>query len=239
MLAVMPDLDALVVAVGGGGLISGMATVAEAQNRTIEVIGVQIDHFPSMAAHLGKWAGSVTGGPLIAEGIAVPVPGVRSAAHAAALVDDMIVIDEGRIKAAIALLLQIEKNLCEGAGAAGLAAVLAHPQRFAGRRVGLVLCGGNIDNRLLTAVLQRQIVRDEKLFRLRNQLPDLAGMLEQLCTEIGQGGGNVNIVVHDRTFLAHDAKSAGVEVGIEVAKPEARLRIGEQLAAAGFLVEPR
>ncbi len=239
MLATMPDLDALVVAVGGGGLISGMATVAKAQDRPIEVIGVQSDHFPSMAAHLGKWTGAVTVGPSIAEGIAVAVPGLRTAAHAAVLIDDMIVIDEGRIETAIALLLQIEKTLCEGAGAAGLAAVLAHPGRFAGRRVGLVLCGGNIDNRLLTAVLQRQLVRDEKLFRLRIQLPDMAGMLGQLCTEIGEGGGNINSVVHDRTFLAHDAKSARVEVEIEVAEPEARLRISERLSAAGFVIEPR
>ena len=237
MLRVQPDLDALVIAVGGGGLISGMAVVARARARPLEVIGVQSARFPSMAAHLGKWSGGVPGGASIAEGIAVAVPGRRTALHAAALVDDMIVVDEGRIETAIALLLQIEKTLCEGAGAAGLAAVLAQPERFAGRKVGLVLCGGNIDNRLLTAVLQRQMVRDRKLFRLRVQLSDQAGTLGQLCTEIGMAGGNINTVVHDRTFLVNDAKSARVELEVEVVDPAVRTTIEERLTALGFVVE--
>ena len=218
-------------------MISGMAVAARAHHRPVEMIGVQSDHYPSMAAHLGLWSGGVPGGPSIAEGIAVASPGVRTALHAAALVDDIFVIDEGRIETAIALLLQVEKTLCEGAGAAGLAAVLANPARFAGKRVGLVLCGGNIDNRLLTAVLKRQLVRDEKLFRLRIQLSDIAGMLGQLCTEIGLGGGNINSVVHDRTFLASDAKSARVEVEIEVADAAARSNVLDRLKAAGFVIE--
>ena len=237
MLAIKSDLDAMVVAVGGGGLISGMAVATRATQPGIEIIGVQSTQFPSMAVHLGKWPGPVPGGSSIAEGIAVAAPGRRTALHAAALVDDMIVIDEGRIETAIALLLQVEKTLCEGAGAAGLAAVLAHPERFSGRKVGLVLCGGNIDNRLLMAVLQRQLVRDEKLFRLRIHLPDRVGLLGQLCTEVGSLGGNINSVVHDRTFLATDAKSARVEIEIEVPEPSIRNQIIHRLIAVGFQVE--
>ena len=237
MLRVQPDLDALVIAVGGGGLISGMAVVARERARPIEVIGVQSDRFPSMAVHLKKWDTGVPGGSSVAEGIAVAMPGKRTARHAAALVNDMIVVEEGRIETAIALLLQIEKTLCEGAGAAGLAAVLAQPTRFAGRKVGLVLCGGNIDNRLLTAVLQRQLVRDEKLFRLRVQLPDQAGTLGLLCTEIGLAGGNINTVIHDRTFLANDAKSARVELEVEIADPDVRTLIETRLDTLGFTIE--
>ena len=180
---------------------------------------------------------SAIGGSSIAEGIAVATPGIRTAQHVQALVSDMIVVDEGIIETAIALLMQIEKTLCEGAGAAGLAAVLAQPERFAGRKIGLILCGGNIDNRLLTAILQRQLVRDERLFRLRVQLHDQAGTLGQLCTEVGLAGGNINSVVHDRTFLANDAKSARVELEVEVADPATRIAITTRLEALGFHIE--
>jgi threonine dehydratase len=139
MLEAQPDLDVLVVAVGGGGLIAGVATVARALYPQIEIIGVQSELYPSMAAHIGAWDKPVTGGASIAEGIAVAVPGERTRRHVAALVDDIVVVPEHRIETAIALLLQIEKTLCEGAGAAGLAAVLAEPERFRGKRVGLIL----------------------------------------------------------------------------------------------------
>lgn len=237
MLRAKPDLDVLVIAIGGGGLISGVAAAARGIQSDIEIVGVQSERYASMAAHLGKWPSVGIGGASIAEGIAVATPGVRTALHAEALVDDVMVVDEGKIETAIALLLQIEKTLCEGAGAAGLAAVMAQPERFHGRKVGLILCGGNIDNRLLTAVLQRQMVRDEKLFRLRIQLPDQAGTLGQLCTEVGGAGGNINSVVHDRTFLATDAKSARVELEVEVADPAVRDRIETRLAELGFHIE--
>lgn len=237
MLREQPDLDAMVISVGGGGLISGVAIVAQAMSPQIEIIGVESANYPSMAAHMGLWPHPALGGSSVAEGIAVATPGIRTAQHAKALVSDMIVVNEGAIETAIALLLQIEKTLCEGAGAAGLAAVLAQPERFAGRKVGLILCGGNIDNRLLTAILQRQLVRDERLFRLRVQLPDQAGTLGQLCTEVGLAGGNINSVVHDRTFLANDAKSARVELEIEVADPAYRNTITSRLEALGFHIE--
>ncbi len=238
MLGVRNDFDALVVAVGGGGLIAGMASVSRAVSPATEIIGVQSERYPSMAAHLGHFVGAIPGGPSIAEGIAVATPGARTALHAKAHVDDVVVVGEGQIETAISLLLQIEKTVCEGAGAAGLAAVLAAPQRFAGRRIGLVLCGGNIDIRVLTAVLQRQLVAEKRLVRLRIDAPDTAGTLGLLCSEIGQAGGNINSVVHDRTFLSTGAKSVRVEVEVEVADPAALAIIEQRLAVMGFVIVP-
>lgn len=237
MLGARADLDVLVVAIGGGGLIAGVATVARALHPGLAVIGVQSDRFPSMAKHIGKWDKDVPGGASIAEGIAVAVPGERTRRHVAALIDDIIVVPEHRIETAIALLLQIEKTLCEGAGAAGLASVLADPERFRGKRVGLILCGGNIDNRLLGAILQRQMVREQRLFKLCIQLADQQGQLGVLCTEIGLAGGNINTVVHDRTFLVNDAKSARVELEVEVADPAMRPAIEARLTELGFMLE--
>lgn len=237
MLDTRADLDTLVVAIGGGGLIAGVATVAHALRPGLEVVGVQSDRFPSMAKHIGKWDGEVLGGASIAEGIAVAVPGERTRRHVAALIDDIVVVPEHRIETAIALLLQIEKTLCEGAGAAGLAAVLAEPERFRGKRVGLILCGGNIDNRLLRAVLQRQMVREGRLFKLCIQLADQQGQLGLLCSEVGLAGGNINTVIHDRTFLVNDAKSARVELEIEVADAAMRQAIEARLTELGFGLE--
>lgn len=237
MLAVQPELDALVVSIGGGGLISGVAVAARALRPQIELIGVQSALFPSMAVATGRWDGVVPSGPTIAEGIAVAVPGQRTRAYVEALVDDIIVVDEGRIETAISLLLHIEKTLAEGAGAAGLAALLSDPGRFKGRRVGLILCGGNIDGRLLTGILRRQQVRDGLVFRLAVQLPDRAGALGQLCAEIGSLGGNIDTVSHDRSFLASDAKSARVEIEVELADALMRGPLEARLEERGFRVE--
>ncbi len=237
MLEAQPDLDCMVVAIGGGGLISGVAVAAKALSADIEIIGVQSERYPSMAHHLGHWAREGIGGASVAEGIAVAVPGERTRRHVAALVPDIMVVKESIIETAIALLLQIEKTVCEGAGAAGLASILAEPKRFAGRRVGLILCGGNIDNRLLGAILQRQMVRDERLFKLCIQLADQQGQLGVLCTEIGLAGGNINTVAHDRTFLVTDAKSARVELEVEVADPAMRPAIEKRLTELGFVLE--
>lgn len=236
MLRVRNDFDALVVAVGGGGLIAGMAAVSRAMAPSTEIIGVQSELYPSMAAHLGYFAGPVAGGSSIAEGIAVAAPGVRTARHAKALIDDVVVVAERQIESAISLLLQIEKTVCEGAGAAALAAVIADPARFNGRRIGLVLCGGNIDIRVLTAVLQRQLVAERRLVRLRIDVPDTAGTLGLLCSEIGHAGGNINSVVHDRTFLATGAKSVRVEVEVEFADPAALAVIEQRLESHGLAV---
>ncbi len=236
MFGTRPDLDVLVVAIGGGGLIAGVATVARALHPGLEVVGVQSDRYPSMAQHFGSWDKDVPGGASIAEGIAVAVPGERTRRHVSARVDDIIVVPEHRIETAIALLLQIEKTLCEGAGAAGLAAVLDNPERFKGKRIGLILCGGNIDNRMLGAILQRQMVREERLFQLCVQLADQQGQLGMLCSEIGLAGGNINTVVHDRTFLANDAKSARVVLEVEVADSAMRPLIEGRLEKLGFVL---
>jgi len=237
ILAQEPAMDVLVVAVGGGGLISGIAVAAQALQPDVEILGVQSERYPAMAKFLGCWDGTAMEGASIAEGIAVSVPGLRTRRHVEALVRDIIVVPESTIETAIALLLQIEKTLCEGAGAAGLAAVLAHRHRFRGRKVGLILCGGNIDNRLLGAVLQRQMVREGRLFRLKIQVADQAGALGLLCSEIGLVGGNINAVTHDRTFLVSDAKSARVDLEIEVADPAVRDRIEQRIVELGFKLE--
>ena len=235
MLRDKPDLDVLVVAVGGGGLISGVSIVARSLAPAIEIIGVQSERYPSMAQAMGR-SGAGPGGMTIAEGIAVAEAGRRTRQYVKALVDDIVIVPEWQIETAISLLLQIEKTLCEGAGAAGLAAVLADPARFHGKRVGLILCGGNIDGRLLSAVLRRQQVREGTLFRLRVQLADSTGMLGQLCSEIGHMGGNINTVMHDRGFLAADAKSAQVEIEVELADPAQRAPLEARLMSLGFNV---
>ncbi len=234
MLRDQPDLDAMVVAVGGGGLISGVGAVVAGSDRRPELIGVQSALFPSMAAATGRWAQGVPGGATIAEGIAVAVPGTRTRAHVDALVDDIAVVDEARIETAITLLLQIEKTLAEGAGAAGLAAVLADPARFRGRRVGLILCGGNIDNRLLSAILRRQQLREGTILRLVAQLPDTSGSLGRLCSAIGEMGGNINTVVHDRTLMSIDAKTTQVAVEFELADAELQPPLRAHLEREGF-----
>lgn len=238
MLRDQPDLDVLVVAVGGGGLISGVSVVARGLGRPIEIVGVESARFPSMAAATGRWDGGIPGGSTIAEGIAVAAPGTRTRQYVDALVDDVMVVGEDKIETAITLLLSIEKTLTEGAGAAGLAAVLSAPERFRNKRVGLILCGGNIDERLLTAILRRQQVREGTLFRLVVQLPDRTGTLGQLCAEIGGMGGNINTVIHDRAFLAADAKSARVEVEVELADSSRRAAIETRLKQIGMIVEP-
>ena len=190
-----------------------------------------------MAAATGRWAGGMPGGTLITEGIAVANPGVRTRAYVDALVDDIVVVAEDRIETAIVLLLQIEKTLTEGAGAAGPAAILADPDRWHGRRVRFYPVCGNIDDRLLTAILRRQQVRDGTLFKLIVQLPDRIGSLGRLCAEIGRMGGNIDTVVHDRRFLAADAKSARVELEIELADAALRPTMEASFTNLRFLVE--
>lgn len=216
MFEAEPDLDDVVIAVGGGGLISGIAIAADHLSPKTSVIGVQSQLYPAMAKFAGKWIGEIAGGSTVAEGIAVAEPGQITRSYVERFVDDFIVVPEAKIEEAVALLLQVEKTLCEGAGSAGLAAVLSHPERFVGRKVGLCLCGGNIDNRLLISMLQRQQAREGKLLRLRLVLPDTRGALGPICTLIGEGGGNINSIQHDRGFLGGEAGSARVDIEIEL-----------------------
>jgi len=214
MLEQAPELDALLVPVGGGGLISGMACAAKALEPAIEVWGVESKAYCAMHQRLAGLPVSV-GGDTIAEGLAVRDVGELTLAMTRALANGVLLVEEAAIERAIVALVEIEKTVAEGAGAAGLAALLEHPGRFAGRRVGIPLCGGNIDSRLLAAVLMRGLVRDGRLVRLRVNLPDVAGSLARVTTLIGEAGGNIIEVQHQRVFDAASAKSAEVEFMIE------------------------
>lgn len=229
-----PPLDAIVAAIGGGGLIGGIATVFGALSPQTQVVGVQSELYPSMAIALGGYAGEVLGGTSVAEGIAVARAGDLTLATARALLDDVIVVPEALIEDAVSLLLQIEKTLCEGAGAAPLAALLCEPARFRGKRLGLVLSGGNIDMRVLTAMLQRHLARTGQLVRFRVTMLDNAGFLGTVATIIGQLGGNILEVAHDRVFGDASARSASIVFTVELASRERAPAILEELRGSGF-----
>jgi threonine dehydratase len=214
MLEQAPGLDVLVVPVGGGGLISGMAVAAKALKPGIEVVGVESKNYCAMHQRLNGLPVNV-GGDTIAEGMAVRDVGELPVSILSSLKTEILVVEEEAIERAIVALVEIEKTVAEGAGAAGLAALLAHPARFAGKRVGIPICGGNIDTRLLSAVLMRGLVRDGRLVRLRISLPDVAGSLAKVATMIGDAGGNIVEVQHQRVFDAASAKSVDVEFMVE------------------------
>lgn len=207
-------LDCLVVPIGGGGLISGMALAAKALHPGLEIIGVQAALAPGMKAVLAGQE-PPNAGATIAEGIAVKTPGLLTRQIVHTLVDDIVLVEESALESAIIHLLTIEKTLVEGAGAAPLAAVLSYPQRFAGKRVGLVLSGGNIDQRLLASVILRDLVRGGRLARLRVELSDSVGSLAGLTALIAAHGGNVVDVAHQRVFTHLPAKKTGLEVAVE------------------------
>jgi threonine dehydratase len=215
MLRVRPDLDCLVVPVGGGGLIAGMATVVRALAPAMKVYGVQTALFPAAARLLHGDCRGDDAGPTIAEGIAVAEPGALTAAVIRARVDDVLLVDEAAIEHAIALLLTIEKTVAEGAGAAGLAAVLSHAELFRGKRVGLTLCGGNIDMRLLASVIMRELVRGGRIATTRIALPDRPGSLGRLTSLVGEIGANIVELRHERTVLGVPAKQAVIEIVYE------------------------
>jgi threonine dehydratase len=214
MLAARPDLEVLIVPVGGGGLISGMAVASKAARPDVEIIGVQSERYASMAGALGH-AVEPPGGTTIAEGIAVTEPGRITTEIVAALVDAMLVVREETIEQAVSLYLEIEKTVVEGAGAASLAAVLEHRERFAGRRVGLVVSGGNIDLRVLSSVILRALARSGRLVRLRLEIMDRPGMLASVATIIGNAGGNIIDVSHHRDLPGVPLKDAVLEVSLE------------------------
>jgi threonine dehydratase len=219
-----PDLDVLVVPVGGGGLLAGCAVAARHLRPGIELVGVQTERYSALAAHLHGDAlqgvapkcGNVTWvGATLAEGIAVPTASQVTGPMLQALVDDVVTVSEDDVETAINLLLEIEKVVSEGAGAAGIAAILAHPERFAGRRVGVVLTGGNIDPRLLASVIMRGLIRNGRLTRLHVHLPDVPGALGELATVLGEVGANIVEIHHQRLFVDVSAKAVHVEVTVE------------------------
>src|SRR5579863_4996490 len=214
MLAAQPDLDALIVPIGGGGLISGMAVAAKALKPEIEIVGVQATLYPSMY-NVIKAQSLPMRGDTLAEGIAVKSPGLITSEIVRRLVDDIVLVTERHIEHALSLLLTIEKSVTEGAGAAGLAAVLADPARFKGRKTGLVLSGGNIDTRLLSGVLTRQLAREGRLSRLRFDIADRPGQLASVVNVLSNAGANIVEVSHQRIFTDLPAKAVLLEVVIE------------------------
>jgi threonine dehydratase len=214
MLASIPDLDVLLVPVGGGGLISGMAVAAKALKPGIEIIGVQAALYPSMYNLIKRQALPMRGDTL-AEGIAVKAPGRLTAEIVRALVDDIVLVSEQQIEQALCLLIAIEKTVTEGAGAAALAAVLADEARFKGRSLGLVLSGGNIDTRLLAGVLTRQLAREGRLSQLRFDIADRPGQLAAVLAVLSQCGANIVEVSHQRIFTDLPAKAVHLELVIE------------------------
>jgi threonine dehydratase len=235
MFEAVPELDTLIVPIGGGGLISGIATVAKARNPAIEVIGVQAELYPSMLALL-RGETRICDGDTLAEGIAVKVPGKLTSQVVRALVDDILLVGERDLEHAVSLLLTIEKTVVEGAGAAGLAALLANPRRFRGQKVGLVLCGGNIDTRLLANVLLRELARSGRLARLRIRLKDRPGQLFEVARIFDQQQVNILEVYHQRVFTNLPAKGLITDIECETRDREHLARLTEALRAAGYEV---
>ncbi len=215
-LADCPGLEALIVPVGGGGLISGIAIAAKALNPEIEIVGVQSTLYPSMQRLMqGKDPGPPAEAATLAEGIAVKEPGRLTRRIVEALVSDILLVDDARLEDAVEILLDRQKLVAEGAGAAALAAILGAPERFAGKRVGIVVSGGNIDVRLLASILMRGLVREGRLVRLRADLPDLPGALSRVSGIIGKHAGNIVEVHHQRLFHDTSVKRAELDVVVE------------------------
>jgi threonine dehydratase len=215
MLEAVPDLEMLVVPVGGGGLISGMATAAKALKKDIKVYGAETANYPSMYQHLNNLP-VVCGGDTIAEGIAVKDVGRIALEIIKRVVEEVLVVKEETIERAVVALIDIEKTVAEGAGAAALAALLEHDSIFSGKRVGIPVSGGNIDSRVLASVLMRGLVRDSRLVRLRVTMPDISGSLAKVAALIAQAGGNVVEVQHQRVFGTFSARSTEIEFLVEM-----------------------
>jgi threonine dehydratase len=235
MLADCPGLDSLIVPIGGGGLISGIAVAAKALAPDIEIIGVQSALYPSMYRILrGEDPGLPVEAPTLAEGIAVKEPGELTRLIVAELVDAVRLVGERQLESAVEIMIERQRLIVEGAGAAGVAALLAEPERFRGRRVGIVLTGGNIDARLLASLLMRGLVRGGRLVRLRAELPDLPGVLSKVSGVIGGLGGNIVEVHHQRLFHDTSVKRAELDVVVETQNRRHVDTLIDALVAAGF-----
>jgi threonine dehydratase len=236
MLESIPSLDMLVVPIGGGGLLSGMGTVARTLKPDIGLIGVQAELYPSMYALLNNLQMPCEGDTL-AEGIAVKMPGAFTSEVIRKLVDEIVLVNEAQLETAVSLLLQIEKTVVEGAGAAGLAAVMAHPEKFAGKNVGVVLCGGNIDTRLLANVLLRDLARSGRLARLRLTLQDRPGALYKVMRLFNEHNVNIIEIYHQRIFTTLPAKGLITDIECEARDANQLQGLVEGLNDAGYKVE--
>jgi threonine dehydratase len=235
MLEDVPQLDALVVPVGGGGLISGCAIAARAMKPTTEIYGVQTALYPAMRqAMRGEPLTELPHAQTIAEGIAVKRPGALTTQIVRDLVKDIFIVGEDRIEHALAMILEIEKTLIEGAAAAGFAALMANADLFQGRQVGIVMSGGNIDMRLLSNVILRELTREGRIFSLELEIEDRPGQLAQIAALIAAAGGNVMEVSHNRMMADISAKSATLGLVVEARDTEHAQEIRNTLAAAGF-----
>jgi threonine dehydratase len=233
MLADEPDLDVLVIPIGGGGLMAGNAVAAKAIKPGIELIGVEADLYPSFFNAVYAQDRPI-GGPTLAEGIAVKTVGQLTLPVISSLVSDIVLVGEDLIERAVNAYASLQHSLAEGAGAAGLAAMLKDPQRYAGRKVGLVLCGGNIDTRLLAAIMVRELEREDRIVAFRLTSNDRPGLLGKIASLLGNEGANILEVSHGRLFLDVPAKGVSLDVTVET-RGEAHSRaIEDMLAKNGF-----
>ena len=236
MLAAQPELDALIVPIGGGGMIAGIAVAAKALKPSIEIVGVETERFPSMYCAI-KGETPRFGTSTIAEGIAVKEPGRITEAIVRNLVSDIFLIDEGDIEEAIVLLLEIEKTVVEGAGGVGLAALLKNRERFSGKCVGLILCGGNIDPLMLSDIIERGMVRSGRLAQIKVELRDLPGSLADVTACLAAMNANIEEVHHQRAFSHLPIQSAEVDVVLQTRGHEHIRQILAALEAKGFRAE--
>ncbi len=233
MLEEAPDLDVLVIPIGGGGLIAGCAIAARAKNPSIEIAGVESALYPSMWNAIHQ-ASLPCGGATLAEGIAVKNVGKLTLPVVRELVSDIVLVDEPQIERAVNAFLTLQKTMAEGAGAAGLAAMLAKPHRFSGRKVGLILCGGNIDPRILASIMVRELERADRIVSFRLTIPDRPGILGQIASRLGEFGANILGVDHHRLFLDVPAKGAKVDVTMETRDAAHAEEIFSALGADGY-----
>lgn len=233
MLEDAPDLEILPVPIGGGGLISGVATAAKAIKPDIRIIGCEPAMYPSFTAKM-RGVAAHCGGQTIAEGVAVKQVGDLTYGVTRPLIDDVLLLEEPHIEQAVALYCNVEKTIAEGAGAASLAALLAYPERFRGKKCGLILCGGNIDTRLLASVLTRELVRAQRLISLRIIGDDRPGLLSTVAHVIGAMGANIIEVNHNRLALDVPAKGAEFDITIETRDAQHTQEVMDALRESGY-----
>ena len=229
-----PDLEVLPIPIGGGGLIAGCATAAKSLNPNVKIIGVEPAMYPSFTSKMRGVSMSASGGATIAEGIAVKQVGELSYSIVRPLIDDVLLIEEPFFERAVALFCNVEKTVVEGAGAAALAALLAYPEKFRGKKVGVIITGGNIDTRLLASVLTRELVREQRLVSLRIIGDDRPGLLATVSAVIGQMGANIVEVAHNRLALDVPAKGAEFDIMIETRDAQHTREIMEVLREKGY-----